>query len=44
MLRRRAGERMGAGDKESHCSGTLPKGRGEGGIAGPKPVVGDEEG
>lgn len=43
MLHRRAGERMGAGDEESHCSGVLLKGRGEGGIAGLKHVVGDEE-
>lgn len=43
MLRCRAGERMGAGDEEIHCSGMSPKGGGEGGIVGPKLIVGDEE-
>lgn len=43
MLRCRAGERMGAGDEEIHCSGMSPKGGGEGGIVGPKLTVGDEE-
>lgn len=28
---------VGAGDEDSHCSRMLPKGRGEGGIAGPSP-------